>query len=65
MNNKPWKIWFEIYRNGEHFGSGVMPNEYKFKANATRFAKKKLINKGNLSFKYYISKTNPWRTNNA
>ena len=55
-----WKIWFQTFdENGRQNGAGVCIQEYKYKRNAERMAKKRY---GDLpGFKYIVSQTNPWR----
>lgn len=62
MDDSKWKIWFEQYRNNECIGAGLLVREYKYEKNAIRYAKKRFdtLNHGDITFKWYVSKTNPW-----
>lgn len=59
-----WKIWFQSFdENGQQNGAGVCIQEYKYKRNAERMAKKRY---GDLpGFKYIVSQTNPWERSKA
>lgn len=63
-----WRIWFELYEDGKKIGSGLWHQHYKYKGNATRFARKHFdgerVNKNTgkvYTYKWTISQTNPWR----
>lgn len=57
-----YKIWYEEYRNDECIGAGVILKEYKYEKHAIRYAKKYFdnLNHNDITFKWYVSKTNPW-----
>ncbi len=60
-----WLIWFDVYKNGKKIGAGVWHQRYKYKGNATRFAKKQFNGdrvRGNgdvYTYKWVVSQTNP------
>lgn len=58
-----WKIWFEIFQNGEKIGAGVWHQAYKRKSDATRRAKKHFgaLNEESNGRHYIftVSQTNP------
>lgn len=61
----PWKIWFDVYKNGKKIGAGVWHRQYKYKGNATRYAKKRFCrtrvdHDGNVyTYEWVVSRTNP------
>ena len=64
-----WRIWFEIYDDNKKIGSGLWHQQYRYKGNATRAAKKRFgserVNKYSgkvYRYKWTVSQTNPWRT---
>lgn len=67
VNALPWRIWFEAYKNGKKIGSGLWHRRYKYKGNATRYAKKRfnaerIDSCGNVyTYKWVVSQTNPYR----
>ena len=62
-----WKIWFEVFKDGEKVGGGVWHQSYKYKGNATRVAKKHFdreimvdFSGSILTYNWIVSQTNPW-----
>lgn len=60
-----WKIWFEVFRNGEKCGAGVDLKSYTYRGNAIRRAQKKydrVIIDGNhtITYKWIVAQKNPW-----
>lgn len=55
-------IWIKLYENGELVGTSVSAKCYKRKGYAERVARERLSNprKKNLSYKWIVSETNPW-----
>lgn len=63
-----WRIWFELYQDDKKVGSGVWHQNYKYKGNAVRAAKRQFgkervnIHNGKVSrYNWIVSQTNPWR----
>lgn len=58
--DKPWKIWFEKFdEDGKKIGAGVSCEDYQYKQNAVRAAKKR-FSKPNV--KWVASRENPYIT---
>lgn len=63
----PWRIWFELYKNGKKVGAGLWFQAYKYKGNAVRYARKqfdseRIDSHGDVyTYKWIVSQTNPWR----
>lgn len=62
-----WRIWFEVFENGNKVGSGVYHQSYKYKKNAVRRAKQMRSNdlynpmtNSTITRKWIVSQTNPW-----
>ena len=62
-----WRIWFNLYKNGKKVGAGVWHQHYKYKGNATRYAKKRFnrtridYRSGDVyTYEWVVSQTNPW-----
>ena len=63
-----WRIWFEVYQDDKKIGAGVWHQNYKYKGNAVRAAKRQFdkgrVNKYNgkiTRYNWIVSQTNPWR----
>lgn len=63
-----WLIWFDVYKNDKKIGAGVWHQQYKYKGNATRYAKKRFNhtrvdrNGDVYTYKWVVSQTNPrWK----
>lgn len=63
-----WKIYFEVFRDGEKSGAGVYWKSYKHKSSAVRAAKRQFDrtirswDTSCLTYKWIVSQTNPWTT---
>lgn len=59
-----WKIWYEIYQNGQKIGSGLYHRYYVRRGDAIRRANiqynKSLERTDGITFKWCVSQTNPW-----
>ena len=65
---KPWKIWFEVFQNGEKYGSGVSIKSYASKSSAERRARQlysmprtDLHSGVTTTFRWIVDKTNPFQ----
>lgn len=55
-----WKIWMQMFIDGEHVGSAVSAKEYVRRGNAQREANKIEAWNGKIKYKCTVSETNPW-----
>ena len=62
-----WKIYFEVFSNGNKIGSGVWTQCYQHKSSAVSRAKKQFgeprespLTGETLTYKWIVSKNNPW-----
>lgn len=61
-----YKVWYEIYLNGRKIGERVLSQEYKYKGNAVRRARKQFNKEvegphGLITYRWIVSSVNPWR----
>ena len=62
-----WKIWFEVFEDGEKIGGGVWLKSYKHKSSAVRRARQRWgndlyspITGTTISRKWIVSQSNPY-----
>lgn len=56
-----YRIWTQIFKDGEHVGSSVSCTAYVRKGNAVRVAKQMFDRRhGQITYKWWVSETNPW-----
>lgn len=61
-----WKVWYQVYVNGRKTSENVLRQEYKYKGNAVRRARKQFNEavegpNGFVTYKWVVSPVNPWR----
>ena len=57
-------IWVQTFKNGEHVASSRSAQVYVRKGNAERAAEKTYVDHGDITYKWWVSETNPWREEN-
>ena len=58
-----WRIWIQMFKDGEHVGSMVSAKSYVRRGNAQREANKIESWDGAIKYKCVVSEENPWREN--
>lgn len=59
-----YRIWIQVFKNGEHVESMVSAKAYKRKGNAFVAARKMYQPHGDITYRYSVSTENPWRREN-